>query len=145
MSDKKIVRHYKNEDIDVKWEPAKCIHSGICVQELPKVFRPKDRPWVHLEEATTPEIEKTVNDCPSRALTYTLLEHNQNKNTMNQPKETEVKVMKNGPLVVDHGFTMVNEDGSKEEVKKPTALCRCGASENKPYCDGAHVKIGFKG
>ena len=58
---------------------------------------------------------------------------------------TRVEVMANGPLLV-HGTLEVKDASGKTESKSGvTALCRCGASDNKPYCDGAHKKIDFAG
>lgn len=57
---------------------------------------------------------------------------------------TRIKVSPDGPLIVEGDFTLVDENGNEiEPVKK--ALCRCGGSTTKPYCDGTHSKIGFKG
>ena len=59
--------------------------------------------------------------------------------------ETKIEVLENGPLLV-HGILQIkNIEGAIEERNKVTAFCRCGASENRPYCDGAHKKIDFKG
>lgn len=57
---------------------------------------------------------------------------------------TKITVRPNGPLIVDGEFTLVDEDGNEVEPSK-RALCRCGGSVNKPYCDGTHSKIGFRG
>ncbi len=58
---------------------------------------------------------------------------------------TKVEVLADGPMLV-HGSVIVQTPDGKEEIKqKTTAFCRCGESANKPYCDGTHVKIGFKG
>lgn len=57
---------------------------------------------------------------------------------------TRITLRPNGPLIVEGEFTLVDEDGNETEpVKK--ALCRCGGSTNKPYCDGTHSRIGFEG
>jgi CDGSH-type Zn-finger protein len=56
----------------------------------------------------------------------------------------KIKVLPNGPLLVQGKVEIVLADGKTEEKEGP-ALCRCGASKNKPYCDGSHVKIGFQG
>jgi uncharacterized Fe-S cluster protein YjdI len=63
-----VRKEYKKEDIYVVWEPAKCIHCGICAMGLPSVFRPKERPWIQTENATKEEIIYQVNACPSSAL-----------------------------------------------------------------------------
>lgn len=57
---------------------------------------------------------------------------------------TRIRIRPDGPLIVEGDFTLVDENGNETEpVKK--ALCRCGGSTTKPYCDGTHSKIGFKG
>ncbi len=59
--------------------------------------------------------------------------------------DTKVEVLADGPMLV-HGSVIVHTPDGKEEIKqKTTAFCRCGESANKPYCDGTHGKIGFKG
>ena len=61
---------YKNEDITILWKPDLCIHAGECVKTLPKVYNPKERPWVKIENATTPELIAQIATCPSKALSY---------------------------------------------------------------------------
>lgn len=58
------------------------------------------------------------------------------------PKPT-IEERENGPLVVKDVTTMTDAEGNAMEVKPVMALCRCGASANKPFCDGTHSKIGF--
>jgi CDGSH-type Zn-finger protein len=59
---------------------------------------------------------------------------------------TKVKSTKDGPLQVSGGVVVENVQGEKKEFEegKDAWLCRCGASKNKPYCDGSHKRIGFK-
>lgn len=68
--DKPVTKQYSNGEITVVWRSAKCIHSGICFQGLPKVFDPRKRPWIKLENASTSALIEQVNKCPSGALTY---------------------------------------------------------------------------
>ncbi|MDH6355789.1 CDGSH-type Zn-finger protein [Dysgonomonas sp. PH5-45] len=56
----------------------------------------------------------------------------------------KVKVIPNGPIAIEGKVEIMLPDGNTVEKEKPF-LCRCGASNKKPYCDGTHVKIGFKG
>ncbi|MDF1673898.1 MAG: (4Fe-4S)-binding protein [Vicingaceae bacterium] len=62
--------HYKNEDITIVWKPDLCTHSGFCVRTLPKVYKPKARPWVTIENASTEELKHQISKCPSRALSF---------------------------------------------------------------------------
>ena len=62
--------------------------------------------------------------------------------------DTVVEVLNNGPLWIDGIPSIITHDGKSiavPEGRKGVALCRCGASENKPFCDGSHAKIGFQG
>lgn len=55
-----------------------------------------------------------------------------------------IKITNNGPYIVEGEFTLTDANGQDIPVKK-AALCRCGGSTNKPFCDGTHSKIGFQG
>lgn len=61
---------YPNGEITVIWQPALCIHSGICVRTLPQVYNPNQRPWVRVGNATTEELKAQIEKCPSQALSY---------------------------------------------------------------------------
>ncbi|KXX70090.1 (4Fe-4S)-binding protein [Flammeovirga sp. SJP92] len=128
---------YTNEDVSVIWEPSKCIHSEKCFKSLPRVFNPKRKPWVDLTQSTSEKIIETVKNCPSQALSL------KEDKTEDNPV-TEIQVLKNGPVLVK-GKISLDCNGSKEVLEQnQIALCRCGASNNKPYCDGAHAKINFE-
>ncbi len=66
--DKKI--EYTNRELTIIWQPSLCQHAGVCVKMLPKVYNPKERPWVKIENATTAELIEQINKCPSGALSY---------------------------------------------------------------------------
>jgi len=139
---KEIIKKYSNNDITVVWKPTVCIHSKKCWKELIQVFNPQNRPWIQMEGASTDRIIKQVDACPSGALTY----YNNNQEKMeNMESETKVTIMENGPLLVNGTIEITKPDGTIENKTKTTAFCRCGASANKPYCDGEHRKIDFKG
>jgi uncharacterized Fe-S cluster protein YjdI len=70
MNPKDVKKEYSNGEITIVWQSAKCIHSGNCVKNSPKVFQPKSQPWIRPEAASTDELNATVNKCPSGALTY---------------------------------------------------------------------------
>lgn len=55
-----------------------------------------------------------------------------------------IKIRDNGPLVVEGEFRLVDANGQEVPIRK-AALCRCGGSTTKPFCDGTHSKIGFQG
>ena len=59
-----------NREIQVIWKPALCQHAGICVKMLPNVYKPKEKPWVTVENATTDELKNQISKCPSGALSF---------------------------------------------------------------------------
>lgn len=61
-------KEYSNGKITIVWKPKLCIHSGVCVKTLPKVYNTKERPWIKPENATTEELISQVAKCPSGAL-----------------------------------------------------------------------------
>ncbi|WP_179343878.1 (4Fe-4S)-binding protein [Winogradskyella ursingii] len=136
------IKEYSNGEVTVVWEAEKCVHSGICVKGLPNVFQPDNRPWIKIEAATNDQLVKQVKACPSGALTSYM---NGDKDKPKTNFETRIEVMENGPLVFYGDVKVKHKDGSEESKQKTTAFCRCGASSNKPYCDGAHTNSGFKG
>lgn len=64
------VKAYKKGDFTIVWQPAKCIHSGICVKTLPEVYNPKERPWLKPENASVEALKQQIDACPSGALSY---------------------------------------------------------------------------
>ena len=69
LSERKI-HEYSNGELTIIWQPNICQHAGICVKMLPKVYTPKERPWIKIENATTAELIDQIGKCPSGALTY---------------------------------------------------------------------------
>ncbi|MDB2363421.1 (4Fe-4S)-binding protein [Flavobacteriales bacterium] len=67
-----MTKDYSNGEITVHWEPGKCEHAGVCVKTLPKVYKPKEKPWINIENASSEELKKQIDQCPSKALTYSL-------------------------------------------------------------------------
>ena len=135
-------KEYTNGETTIVWKSEKCIHSAICVKGLPKVFQPIERPWIKIDNATTDALVNQVKQCPSGALSYYM---NDEKDKTAEVLKTKVEVLENGPLLVYGTLKVTHKDGTKETKNKTTAFCRCGASNNKPYCDGAHVKNEFAG
>lgn len=139
-----ISKEYTNGELTVVWQPGKCIHAKVCVDTLPNVYDPEGRPWINPENATTEELKSQIDQCPSGALSYYM-------NAEGKPSEvqvaekTKVQIMKDGPLLVTGTLSVESPDGHSETKANVTAFCRCGASHNKPYCDGQHKEINFQG
>ena len=137
------IKEYESTDLTVLWEAEKCIHSEKCFKGLSTVFNPEARPWVNVAGAEDAEIRKQIDACPSGALSYRL--HAAAQETAELQEEQIVEVITDGPLMVYGNIRVKNPDGSESSKNRVTAFCRCGASSNKPYCDGTHKKIEFKG
>ena len=140
---KDITKKYTNGEVTVIWKPNECIHSTICFKGLGEVFDPRKRPWITPEGANTDKIIDQVKKCPSGALSYYLNRDADDK--VKVEAETIVETMPNGPLLVYGNVTIKDKDGNLTQKNNVTAFCRCGASSNKPFCDGSHKKIDFVG
>ncbi len=134
-----IERIYRNAHLAVSWEPRLCIHVGYCFRNLPNVFKPMDRPWVDVNAAPPDEIAATVMGCPTGALKFERLDGGPQEAA---PEETTIMERRNGPLFVHGDLRIHLQDGSVRQGTR-VALCRCGHSANKPFCDGTHRQIGF--
>ena len=115
-----------------------CAHAGRCTDNLASVFRLRTEPFVDPDGATAEEIAAVIAMCPSGALSYTLdgVEHRDRND------HSSVAYAPGGPYVL----TKVNLAGVELLEGATTdhcTLCRCGASQNKPFCSGAHWNVDF--
>ena len=144
-------REYTNGEITVFWNPDTCIHATICFMKLRKVFDPTKRPWVNMQGATSAEISSICDQCPTDALTWkwnrdltteeqkVLVEQPEGEETVPVPAPvTEIILIDNGPALVKGKFRLKKMSGEIIETAEQISICRCGASHNKPYCDGSH-------
>ena len=135
-----VERVYRSDKIAVYWDPTQCIHVGFCFRGLPGVFKPQARPWVEVDQADPEQIAEVVMRCPSGALRFERLDGGPQEPV---PEETTISAQPNGPLYLRGRLRIVQEDGS-ERVETRVALCRCGNSANKPFCDGTHLRARFR-
>jgi uncharacterized Fe-S cluster protein YjdI len=133
-------RVYGNDAIEVRWEPGLCIHVRNCVRELGQVFDPSARPWIKVDGADADAIAETVQHCPTGALHFRRLDGGEQEEA--QP-ETTIEPRPNGPLFLRGRLKVVDANGQTIREDTRLALCRCGGSKNKPFCDGTHRRIGF--
>lgn len=142
MSEREIIKKYKNGNLNVVWKPKRCIHAAICVKTLPEVYNPDEKPWIKAENASIEALKAQIAQCPSGALSYEM----EGEEDATPPETgTKVQVMPKGPLLVHGHLEVEGTSGTVETKTRTTAFCRCGASQNKPYCDGAHHTIDFTG
>jgi len=147
------VREYATDEIVVGWNSDLCTHSARCFNELREVFDPKARPWVNINGAVGDVIARQVDRCPSGALRWKRQGESSWRPHPTQdatipvtvgPRST-VQVMKGGPIRVTGPVAITLADGTVEAHERTVALCRCGHSHGKPYCDGSHARAGFEG
>jgi uncharacterized Fe-S cluster protein YjdI len=139
-------KNYSNGEVTIVWQPKMCIHSAKCWRgenSLPEVFDPTKKPWIKPEGASSERIIQQVKNCPSGAISYFI--NNEMEKNESISSETVAETIPNGPLLVYGNIIVKDSEGNQTQKNKVTAFCRCGASGNKPYCDGSHVKIDFKG
>ena len=134
---------FKGKEITIMDNVGICCHAGECTKGAPEVFFTHENKK-RISHPDKGDKEKTINvirKCPSGSLAYKLSE----KLYDQYFSEEEIFIAKDGPLHVRGGVAL-NGDSAKELVSKEHyALCRCGKSKNKPFCDGTHFKVGFKG
>jgi len=159
-------RKYTNGEITVYWKPSACVHASYCYRELIEVFDPSRRPWVDMKGGSTDRIIEVVNLCPTEALAWKWNDEEKNKdigkdhlNHINfrrpelinndtitiKESSASVKVRTDGPVVITGNFSLEYGTTRKGIKDGMISICRCGASENMPFCDGKHRKIGFSG
>lgn len=128
---------YTAPGITVFFDKKRCIHFGACVRGLPEVFDTERKPWIKPEEATIRKVTEVVRRCPSGALHYVL-----DNGPAEKPEPATVEPRPNGPLFVRGALRIATRRGVVEDTR--AALCRCGASQNKPFCDDSHDDCGFR-
>ena len=155
--------NYVGKEIVIHDNRGICSHAGVCTSGLPSVWRTGVEPWIDADGDDPAKITNIIEKCPSGALSYSVagFEHR------GQDREPAIQVSKDGPFSV-HGMTtekdrkrpsiectengpylvkelenLTNSRGDEIPTKTVTALCRCGSSDNKPFCDGTHAKFGF--
>ena len=136
-----VERVYRNDHIAVTWEPKLCIHAGYCFRGLPEVFQPESRPWVKVDAATANQIAETVMACPTGALHFERLDGGPQELPT---EETTIQARPNGPLFIRGKLRITGPGNQLIREDTRVALCRCGHSENKPFCDGSHRRVGFR-
>jgi CDGSH-type Zn-finger protein/uncharacterized Fe-S cluster protein YjdI len=133
------VHEYPGAALTVRYDARRCIHAAECARGLPAVFDPERKPWVDADGAAADEIAAVIHRCPTGALTY--LRHDGGPAEA-VPAENTVTVSADGPLYLRGDLEVALPDGTTVRATR-AALCRCGASKNKPFCDDSHYDAGF--
>jgi uncharacterized Fe-S cluster protein YjdI len=123
--------------ITVRDDRSICTHAGFCGNRVTNVWKQvRDTDDSLVRMAVIGEIER----CPSGALTYRF----DGDDADTEPDyPTQIAVTDDGPLWVTGNVAVTTADGTRLERRSRVTLCRCGASANKPLCDGSHKDAGF--
>ncbi len=125
---------YHGKEIIIHDNRGVCSHAEHCVRDLPAVFNREIRPWIRPDGAPADAVSRTIERCPSGALSFT----RDGVLHKDLPRDAAIRVDSCGPYEVTGGPELVDSEGSLPESREHYTLCRCGASKNKPFCDGAH-------
>ena len=140
---------YVGQQVTILDNRGTCQHSGFCTDRLATVFRLHEEPFAHPSGGRMDEIVRAVRDCPSGALSYAMdgVEARGDVDYHGKRAPT-IEVTKDGPYRIAGGIALRHPDGSDVErnegaSREHYALCRCGQSQNKPFCSGMHWYVDF--
>ena len=134
---------YEGGGVTVTFDKARCIHSAHCVRNLPAVFNTAARPWVQPDKADPATVLAIVAGCPTGAL-HATRDDGSTADALVSSDITSIHVMPNGPVFVRGNVTLVTGDDLALGSDTRMALCRCGHSANKPFCDNSHRTTGWR-
>lgn len=140
MSEKETIQ-YSGEEATVSWNGKLCIHVGECGRAKGDLFIGGRKPWCDPNLAPNDEVSDVVLRCPTGALS---VEFADGSHVERAPAENTVHVAYNGPLFVRGDLEIDEAPEDVPGLSFRAALCRCGQSKNKPYCDNSHEEAGFK-
>ncbi len=140
---------YVGQQVTILDNRGTCQHSGLCSDRLATVFRVSEEPFVAPSGGRMDEIIRAVRDCPSGALSYALdgvqaradVDHH-------GVREPTIQVIRDGPYRIVGAIPLQGHDGgavprNAGASAEHYALCRCGRSQNKPFCSGMHWYVEF--
>ncbi len=131
------IEEYRGKSIVISIAGNRCIHSRNCILARPDVFLPNTSgEWIHPDNAAPETIAAIAQSCPSGAIFYERLDGGEPETS---PKVNVVRIREDGPLAFHAELDIAGDTSSFRAT-----LCRCGASGNKPFCDGSHNKTGFQ-
>lgn len=128
----------KGREVTIHFDGKLCVHSRNCVLSHPEVFVPNVKgEWIYPDAASAEEVIRIGQNCPSGAIRVT--RNAGGPGSDKPPVVNTLRVRENGPLAIEAALTL---KGEPSEAVRAT-LCRCGQSQNKPFCDGSHTAAGF--
>ncbi len=141
---------YPGQQVTIFDNRGLCQHSGFCTDRLAAVFRTSQEPFVAPSGGRMDEIIRAVRDCPSGALSFGVDgTEARSQRDWGNAREPAIEITRDGPYRITGGIDLTDADGrpmgrNAGASLEHYALCRCGHSQNKPYCSGMHWYIGFR-
>jgi CDGSH-type Zn-finger protein/truncated hemoglobin YjbI len=141
---------YVGQQVTILDNRGTCQHSGFCTDRLATVFHLREEPFVTPSGGRMDEIIRAVRDCPSGALSYAIDgEEARDEVDYHRTRDQAIEVSRDGPYRIVGGITLVDSTGedvvrNEGASREHYALCRCGHSQNKPFCSGMHWYVQFK-
>ena len=133
---------YASKDIAVSYDARLCIHAARCVHGAPEAFDQNARPWIQPEKSAADTLARVISECPTGALRYERLDGGPAEEA---PASVMLTLEKDGPIYVRGPMPLFDSAGNRyEDAGTRYALCRCGGSGNRPFCDGTHGSMGFE-
>ena len=137
-----VQRIYQTRDVEISWAPSRCIHFGACWNGSIEAFDPRRRPWVDPLAEPPARLDEIIAGCPTGARR---LRWSDGRTPVSEPEPPiSVVPQADGPLFVRGPVTITDRSGAVIEVSTRVALCRCGHSDHKPFCDDSHYRVGFE-
>ncbi len=140
MSNERAI-NYPGKSAEVSWHGRLCIHIGECGRAQGDLFVGGRKPWCQPDVASDDEVEEVVLRCPTGALTYDIADGSRAESA---DDVNTVQVAYNGPLFVRGDLDIEGAPENARGLKFRAALCRCGQSKNKPFCDNSHESAEFR-
>lgn len=140
MGDDRKVFKFDGEKVDVAWDGRLCIHVGECTRAKGELFKSGRQPWGQPDLGEPDYVAEVAERCPTGALVYTRKDGVEEK----AADKNTVLVANNGPLYLQGDLQIDGAEEGMPGVRFRAALCRCGDSKNKPFCDNTHENAGFR-
>jgi CDGSH-type Zn-finger protein/uncharacterized Fe-S cluster protein YjdI len=141
MSDEKKAYKFEGDKVDVAWDGRLCIHVQECTRANGGLFASGRDPWGQPDRGQPEQVAAVAERCPTGALTY----RRKDGGSEEAPAAANrVTIANNGPLYAEGDLKIDGVPDDMPGLRYRAALCRCGDSANKPYCDNTHEKNAFR-
>ena len=132
-----IIQEYQGEKIKIIFNRSICAGASKCANSYPSIYKSAAEDWINPDGASVDEVINSVKACPSGALSYEI----DSRKTFESHDVESVEIIKGGPINFKGKIELEDVKWSSFANKEKFALCRCGASKNKPFCDYTHASL----